>query len=232
MTFKTPQAVRYLKSHWKHLDALTKGSLVSKLTNSDVSRRALARELGCSESNLRHLEKLSTLPDAVKADIRDRKISVRAAIAQSNVVADTADSKSPVAIAPALKTTANPVAQLPLDYVAPPPTDAKGWASLIETFTLHQYSQQWDRCAQVVSGARLLSRGMPCLRLGTGPIPFGASTSDVIQNSRPVRRVDEFTDVCWWLAAWVLRLVPERKIRAEAFDIAERMLLSPKRQAT
>jgi hypothetical protein len=225
MTFKTPQAVRYLKSHWKHLDALTKSTLVSKLTNGHVSRRALAREVGCSESNLRHLEKLSTLPDKVKADISDKKITVRAALAQSIVCDVTTVSKNPVAIPPVLKTAANPPAQLLSFYVAQSPPDAKGWGELIETFTLQQYSQQRDKCAQVISGATFLSHAMPSLRLGTGPIPFGASTSEVIQNSRPVRQVDDFTDVCWWLAAWVLRLIPDRKVRATAFDIAERMLL-------
>jgi hypothetical protein len=230
MTFKAPQAVRYLKSHWKHLDALTQGELVSKLTDgaAGVSRRALAREVGCSESNLRYVEKISKLPDSAKADIRGKKISVRAAMAHSHLAHVAPSPQNVVTVRPVSQASVAP-AQPQVEYVAPEQPDAKGWAELMVRFTLNEYGPQRDACARVIREARFVSREIPCLRLGTHRIPFGASPTYIIENSRPLRRADAFNDVSSWLAVWVLRLIPDKKVRAEAFNIAERLLMSPQR---
>jgi hypothetical protein len=179
MKFKAPQAVQYLKSHWKHLDALTKGDLVSKLTNGGVgvSRRALARVVGCSESSLRYLEKASKLSDAAKADIQAKKISVRSAVGQSHVIHPVPSPQHVVTVGTVEEATIAWVPEPQFQYVTQTPSDAKGWAELMVQFTLKEYRPQRDACVEVIRGARLLCRKMPWLRLGTRSISFGASTS-------------------------------------------------------
>ena len=230
MPFNIVRSIHYLQIHWNHLDAVAKAERVSDLVRRGVSHRAMAREIGCSESLLRHIQKLAQLPDSIKADLRAKKISVRVAVARTHVAAVTSPPQA-VTMGPTSKTKAAPD-QLQLKYVAPAQPDAKGWAELMVKFTQTEYVSQRDACVEVIQAARFICRNSPCLLLGTRRIPFGSSTSYVIQNSRPLRRLDLFQDVSRWLAAWALRLIPARKVRVEAFAIAERMFLSPQRQAT
>jgi hypothetical protein len=72
--------IRQLKSSWNRLDQLARAARVNELVNCGISRRALARELGCSEALLRHLQKGASLTESAKSDVHSKRVSFRAAV--------------------------------------------------------------------------------------------------------------------------------------------------------
>jgi hypothetical protein len=104
--------------------------------------------------------------------------------------------------------------------VTQPPTDVKAWAKLILEFAVKKYSPRRDDFRQVIREARSVCGAIPYSRLGVLPIPSDASAEYVIEHTRPERRQDHFTDISRWLAAWLLRLIPDETVRKSALSLA------------
>jgi hypothetical protein len=211
--------IRQLKSRWSGLDYLTKAEHISALVGRGISRRALARELGRSEALLRHLQKAASLPPSVKADIVSNRISFRAAVMSMQKASNrTSESNLPRTERrlPSTTTSVRPTRT---------PADANAWAKLIVKFAIKKYSHHPGSCRQLICEARAVVRAIPDpSRLNIPPLPAGSSLEFTIDNSRPSRRLDAFTDMSYWLAGWLLALIPDKSVREQALELAARSL--------
>src|SRR4051812_38935494 len=74
------QKIKSLKTRWPRLDDVQRVERLSDLLSRNISQRALARELGCSEALIRYTRKVAKLSDETKAQIRAEKSTTRAAV--------------------------------------------------------------------------------------------------------------------------------------------------------
>lgn len=219
MRFNVPPAVSQLKSRWNRLSFLEQAEAINDLVNRGISRRALARELGCSEALLRHIQKASSLPASVKESILTRRISFRAAITSSKEPPKLSSKLPTLQCKVELVSSTRP----PSIKVSQPTNDAKGWAKLIVEFAIKKYSTDRGDCHQLIKEAGDVAHAIPNpKRLNIRPLPPEASVEYVIEHSRPERQLDAFTDVSRWLAGWLLMLVPDKQVRYEALELAIR----------
>lgn len=70
-------AVKQLKTNWKRLQDVDRGRAIGRIHADGFSWRALAREIGCSESYLRRLDRAAHAPVADQLLARQGKCSTR-----------------------------------------------------------------------------------------------------------------------------------------------------------
>lgn len=230
MPITTSRLIALLQSSIKSPHNRTRGKYVAALVARGVSRRALARELGCSESTLRHLEKqVPTKNGEASGGSKKRGTVSPARRSRTNPPEPKrkpADLK-PVSAVDETKLQAKGLEQTPL-------TLERG-VDLIVRFIFEHCQLENPYAAQVVREAK-----RQLLQLGSGekldrPLirtPYAIPL--VIRKARPVGSpsndiLKQVDFAVLWLKTLCVWLLP-RDIRTQALTAAEKCILNGSRR--
>jgi hypothetical protein len=225
--------IRKTLYRWEYLDPYSRAQELRRLRKLGASRRHVARQLGCSEGLLRHIEKLLDLSPELTERFRSGGISIRRAV--ESVTRPVPVKAKP--IEPPRQPTSNAIIEN--SQTADAEDDFHLFrCSVHETFSAQQVSQMIVAfvCGVYAAEGPYLAQPIWMSRVGIGlysseyrshplrPLAPGLTFIGLIKCSMPTCRLDPLTRVSNWLACWVFLGVPDRDIRDEALKIAEAQL--------
>ena len=207
--FKLDHAVDELVKAWSNLDDVDRAVRIEQILDAGMSRRALARTLGCSENLIRHLRIAADATDEEKQQAGQGELSTRQLVAI--VLARRKEQE---------KTQQQLAAQ-----------EA---ATTIVNWLL---SELGSACAEKTldEANRSLAKAE---REGTLPkdrAPVGMSIEEIVARWRPKNLLDDswgntpgaetpLARYADWLAIWEYYAFPDKEVRHEAYRLAKSQL--------
>lgn len=210
-----PTTVEDLRDQWDKLHDLDRAESVKRIKEGGTRIRALAKELGCSESNLRNLLKAAKAPAPDLELARAGKISTRELVKRAKQAAE--------AEAQEIKASRN-------EWCA---REAKKWSTSI-CLWLQEQNLAWTHQETILDQTRreldeVESRG----GLSRLTVPEGMKLDEIKERTRPKAHRWDPNDSCWksslalyffveWLGLWTLAAIGNRTVQDAA--LAEALL--------
>jgi len=202
----TPVAISDLSSKWETLHDLDRALAVRAIHRACTSLRALAKELPCSPTLLRHLLK------ALQAPPEDQLLARQGKITINELVRRAKGARTPLAVKPREDLEHN-----------------RTQASLAGCQDICDWLRSEDisrPCGiSILTEARSALAGAEKRKLRPrDAAPQGTPVAEIIQKCRPLEPMsDEHIYVVWfarWLSLWTAYSIPDSGVRSKAFEMA------------
>jgi hypothetical protein len=207
ITAETPSALHDLKAKWAELDVAGRALAVHALHKAGVSFRKLAKELGCSPSLLRNLDKGAQASAADLELARKRKISVRELVRRAQAAEKQHAEKDKQALDQKQTEAAQKAAITICEWLE----EHQLWPAHGENIV--------DEARRILAHAEYVDQLPKC-----SPPPSDMPTTQIISRTKPPVSVNpEPESVGWyadWLARWAYFAFPDPVVRDRALNIA------------
>jgi transposase-like protein len=202
----TASAVADLQQKWSTLQDVDRARAVHAIHQAGTSLRQLAKELNCSPTLIRNLNKAAQAPQLHHDLARQGKISTRELVRRSKAVATLRARKDRETVERECVNAAQDGGRLICDW-------------------LQEEKLSGVFGEQIVDEARrLVAKAKHDGELPQHKVPQGTPVAEIIQRSRPpVSIYDDISSVGWyaaWLARWAYFAMPDSSIRHKALNIA------------
>lgn len=207
----TIETVADLKSKWDQLKDVDRAVAVHKIHTAGISYRQLAKEMGCSESLLRHLNLGAQAPPTDQFLARHGKISSRELARRGKAERGRRRSKEQHATEEERRKENEKVAEAICDWLK-----SEGfWESQGESIV--------DNARAQLNDAELSGNLTPL-----PPAPPGTLLNEIIQKLKPPPSLTDGADDAGmhaaWLVRWVYFALPDSLARHRALNLALDML--------
>ena len=206
MKFEPSSAVAHLRANWKKLADVDKAEAIGRILAAGMSKRAVAREVNCSEGIVRHLAIAAAALPGEKQLARQGKLSTRALVnrvqERRKLQAKLKDEKEERGRAAAVETGKKEIL---------------AWLSAEGLSSSHaaQITQEAKRQLWEAEEHGKLPKDRP---------PKGTPVKEIIKRCCPPEDTrDEFSFVAryaYWLALWTFYAIPDTGVRDRALELA------------
>ncbi len=199
------QAVTDLRSGWQTLHDIDKATLIVNILAAGMSRRALARAMGCGEATIRNLVLLAQALPAEKDQLRAGELTTRAALRRIRLRRTAAKVIQRGAVARDAEREARRHCDRVLRWVQAerlPPA----------------YAEQAVEEARLQLVLAEQSGGLP-----QDAAPKGLATDEIIRRYRPEPPSEDVHILAWyalWLARWSFYAVADSATRLQGLQYA------------